>query len=99
MAGGLRRGLVDELGPRLADRLGEEAQAALLHFPAYRREAVADPFRVDHASRLAQFVRWYIVTTQAPPRPRLCCSAVRAPSTCRGQIGRASGRARVCQSG
>src|SRR3546814_14767812 len=67
-----------------SDLLGEEAQAALLHFPAYRREAVADPFRVDHASRLAQFVRWYIVTTQAPPRPRLCCSAVRAPSTCRG---------------
>src|SRR3546814_15069866 len=55
MAGGLRRVLVDELGPRLADRLGEEAQAALLHFPPYRREAVAEPLRFAPAAPLAPF--------------------------------------------
>ncbi len=38
-----------------------------------------------HRLQLTDHTRsdWYSVTTQAPPRPRLCCSAVRAPGTWR----------------
>jgi hypothetical protein len=57
---------------------------------------IAYPFVLDRLAKLALSTRpmfgctavydgsrRYIVTTQAPPRPRLCWSATRAPSTWR----------------
>src|SRR3978361_2030891 len=80
-----RRGLVavDRVG--LTDGLGEEAQAPLLDVDAVARQYVPDMAFVyhDRGRSLKAQATWYMVTTQAPPRPRLCWRAMRAPSTWR----------------
>ncbi|MNE72641.1 hypothetical protein D3C80_1686000 [compost metagenome] len=70
---------VDRVG--LADGLGEETQLPGFRGHGEGRQLFADVFLVDHVvASLVQFF-WYTVTTQAPPRPRLCWMATRAPST------------------
>src|SRR3546814_15465063 len=68
MAAGLRRVLVAELGPRLADRPGDQEQPALLPFPAYRRLTIADPLPFAHVYGFAPFLLLYTVPPHRRPR-------------------------------
>ncbi|MNP49863.1 hypothetical protein D3C76_1440780 [compost metagenome] len=76
---------VDRIG--FPGGLGEEAQLPGFGGDEEGGQLLADVFLVDHLndSRVCwplQFF-WYTVTTQAPPRPRLCCTAMRAFCTWR----------------
>src|SRR5207244_7721313 len=73
-----RAGIGGEGALPVADDVEEEAQAPCFDHPGHAAQRLADVLSIEHGHH----ARPYIVTTAAPPRPRLCCSAMRAPSTC-----------------
>src|SRR6266404_3813505 len=79
-------------GGRVACTRGAQTYRSCAHrvratrspFPPRASAGARRSVRRAPAYRALPQARWYIVTTQAPPRPRLCWRAVLAPSTWRG---------------
>ena len=65
-----------------ASSAGGNASMSTTFSPHRRLEAAAPVELVTAGGAGARrYAAWYSVTTQAPPRPMLCCKANRAPST------------------